>query len=104
MPTQHPSWCVGTEPAETDHVSKTVHAGGEEDPIDIQLRLSQPELETGDVTRWTTLEVEFVDYGESVTYPLDLEQARALALSLARLLSTAFLADATVGNLSDLRA
>ena len=83
----HPSWCIGTESPDTDHVSKTQHAAESDDPIDIQLRLTQPEDEAGDESRWTTLELEFVDYGQVFGFPLELHQARALADSLVRLLS-----------------
>lgn len=87
MASKHPSWCLGMEPDGADHVSETVHAGGPEDPIDIQLRLSQPELEADDVTPWTSVELEIVDYGETVTFPLDVPQARLLAGSLTGLLA-----------------
>jgi hypothetical protein len=85
----HPAWCEGTETRAADHVSKTLHAGAEDDPIDIRLRLSQPEDEPEEQTRWTTLELEFLDGGELSAFPLDLDQARALAASLGQLLPPA---------------
>ena len=42
MTVTHPAWCLGTEPTDQEHISKTLHAAAPDDIIDIRLRLSQP--------------------------------------------------------------
>jgi hypothetical protein len=86
MTTAHPSWCVQTEPDRADHMSPTLHAAEPDDVIDIRLRLTQPEDECAEVSRWTSVELHFVDHGGVISFPLDMRQAAVLRDCLARLL------------------
>jgi hypothetical protein len=80
---QHPDWCSRTEPDDQEeHVSETVEVPDPLDAVPIRLRKLQPDSED----HLVTIEVEFMDEGETITYPLMLGQARGLVDAMGRLL------------------
>jgi hypothetical protein len=86
--TGHPSWCIGAEPDDADHVSATVSAAGPTDVIDIRLRVSQPADVTADETSLTTLELEFVEDDQLSLFVMEIDQVQALVAAVTKLLPT----------------
>lgn len=88
MAKPHPRWCMGTESAEDDHVSKTVHAARPTDCADIRLYLRELR-DTRDDWRRTILVLEIMEDDNTETYPMPLFQAGLLHTALGDLLQGA---------------